>query len=124
MRCGPIAPPPHSPPLEIATDGLNNYGAGLSSINVSLSRPSLKPSDQCFEGWVGARPSLQQLRERFKSLTSAGVQAIALETGSPDPENVTEMFLPLMREYLAGGMFDDVVLPVKSDDRSTRVDGP
>ena len=54
---------------------------------------------------------------------SAGVQAIAVETGSPDPENVTEMLLPLMREYLAGGMFDDVVLPVKSDDRSTRVGG-
>ena len=100
-------------------------GTALSSVNVSmLTQPSLKPSDQCIYGWRRPPPAEQLAGcvygpggalatkidtsvvvvacRRFKLLRDSGVVAIALLIGSPDPESVTEMFIPFMRAFLHG----------------------
>ena len=94
--------------------GVANYGAALSSVNVTVTAPNLDRAAQCIQGWITPPPA-EQLRRRFELLTDAGVQAISLLIGSPDPENVTDKFIPLMRSFLAGGSFRQ-----KSDDDTTR----
>ena len=98
--------------------GVSNYGAALSSVNVTITAPNLDPTAQCIQGWI-APPPAEQLRRRFELLTDSGVQAISLLIGSPDPENVTGEFIPLMREFLVGGSFrqksdDDTIKTIES----------
>ena len=91
----------------IAALGVDNYGAGISAVNVTATRPDLPPTSQCYEGWVGRTPpSPTQLRARFRTLAVAQVQAISLLNGYPDPLNLMDAFLPYMAEYLAGSGFD------------------
>ena len=81
--------------------GPSNYGAALSSVNTSVV-----PVQKCISGFIDL-PPLEELRKRFKFMVSQGVNAIALLQGSPDPANLTGMYMPLMREFLAGGTFDE-----------------
>jgi hypothetical protein len=98
----------------IAKLGADNYGAAISSVNTTITQPGQPAPNQCIGGWL-TPPAVELLRARFRFLAQQGVQAIALLQGSPDPENITGMYMPLMKEFIAGGMFE-----AKTEGRSGR----
>ena len=90
----------------VAALGVDNYGAGIAAVNASVIAPGLPPSSQCYQGWVGSPPTAEQLRSRFRVLADAGVQAVSMLTGWPDPEHLLDLYLPYLAEFLAGGSFE------------------
>ena len=89
----------------VAHLGTANYGAALSSVNSSVLEPGTSASE-CIGGFRYLPPPVL-LHSRFRLLASQGVEAIALLQGSPDPQNMTGQYMPLMKEWIAGSMFSN-----------------